>query len=98
LPCARLEAQTAPPRDSRRVLVLAETPSDPFVGRIRNEIVSMGLEVVVQAPRGSIDASARAEHAVVAIRMLPSQKGIEVWMADATSGRSLIRQLIVDET
>jgi hypothetical protein len=30
--------------------------------------------------------------------MLPSGKGVEVWMADVTSGRSLLRQVIVDES
>ena len=28
----------------------------------------------------------------------PSRNGVEVWMADAASGRSLLRQVIVDET
>jgi hypothetical protein len=28
---------------------------------------------------------------------LPSRRGVEVWMADATSGRTLARQLVVDE-
>jgi hypothetical protein len=35
---------------------------------------------------------------VAAIRVLPSRKGVEVWMSDATSGRSLLRQVIVDES
>ena len=97
LPPARLRAQAEPVRQSRRVLLLADPASDPFMSRIRAEIASLGLEVVVRAPKASIEASARAEHAVAAIRMLPSRKGIEVWMADATSGRSLLRQTIVDE-
>lgn len=96
LPGARLSAQAAPPVDSHRVLLMADNPSDGFVGRIRNELASMGLEVVLQAPRASLETSARAEHAIVAVRMLPSRKGIEVWMA-ATSGRSLVRQQIIDE-
>ena len=51
-----------------------------------------------ERPQGPIEASARSEHAVAAIRMLPSRKGVEVWMADETSGRSLLRQVVVDET
>jgi hypothetical protein len=98
LSSARLKAQTQPAPDSRRiVLLLTDTPGDPFMGRIRAEISSLGLDVIVRAPKGSIEASARAAHAVAAVRMLPSRKGIEVWMADATSGRSLLRQTIIDE-
>jgi hypothetical protein len=67
------------------------------MNKIRAEIASLGLEVVQRPAQGSIEASARAAHAVAAVRMLPSRNGIEVWMADATSGRSLLRQTIVDE-
>lgn len=98
LPPATARAQPAAPREHRRVLLLVDTPGDPFMGRIRAEIASLGLEVVVRAPQGPIETSARAERAVAAIRMLPSRNGIEVWMADETSGRSLLRQAIVDET
>ena len=79
-------------------LLLVDSPGDPFMDRIRAEVVSLGLEGVVRAPQGSIEARARAEHAVAAIRILPSRNGVEVWMADAASGRSLLRQVIVDET
>ena len=79
-------------------LLLVDSPGDPFMDRIRAEVVSLGLEGVVRAPQGSIEAKARAEHAVAAIRILPSRNGVEVWMADAASGRSLLRQVIVDET
>ncbi len=68
------------------------------MGRIKAEIASLGLDVVTRAPSGPIETDARAEHAVAAIRMLPTRKGVEVWMADETSGRSLLRQVIVDET
>lgn len=68
------------------------------MGRLRAELESLGLDVLAKPPTGSLDQDARAEHAVAAIRMLPSRKGVEVWMADETSGRSLLRQVIVDET
>jgi len=96
---ARVQAETEKPSESRGVvLVLADAPKDPFVGRIKAEIASLGLDVIVRTPKGSLESSARAAHAVAAIRMLPSRDGVEVWMADATSGRSLLRQKIVDES
>ena len=99
LSAERLHAQTQAPQSASRriVLLLADNPSDPFVARIKAEITSLDLDVIVRTPQGSIEASARAAHAAAAVRMLPSRKGIEVWMADATSGRSLLRQTIVDE-
>jgi hypothetical protein len=53
---------------------------------------------VVRDFRGPLEDAARSADAVAAIRLLPTRKGVEVWMADATSGRSLLRQVIVDET
>jgi hypothetical protein len=97
LPGAALAAP-AQPDERRRVLLVVDDPADPFIGRIRSEVSLLGVEVVVRAPQGSIEASARSEHAVAAIRMLPSRRGVEVWMADEISGRSLIRQVVVDET
>ena len=82
----------------RRVLLLADDPGDPFIGRIRAEVALLGVDVVMRAPQGPIEANARSEHAVAAIRLLPSRRGVEVWMADETSGRSLLRQVVVDET
>jgi hypothetical protein len=94
-----VRASPAPPaRQNRRVLLLMDSPGDPLMGRIKAEIASLNLEVVARSPQGPIEASARAENAVAAIRVLPSRRGVEVWMADETSGRSLLRQAIVDET
>lgn len=81
-----------------RVLLIADKPGDAFVARIEAEVVSLGLDAVTRAPVGPIDTDARREHAVAAIRVLPSRRGVEVWMADETSGRSLLRQVLIDET
>jgi hypothetical protein len=95
---ARAPAQPLQEPVHRRVLLLADKPGGPFMERIKAEIASLGLEVVMRAPVGPIEADARAEHAAAAIRMLSSHTGVEVWMADETSGRSLLRQVIADET
>lgn len=95
---ASLRAQEATPKDRPRVLLLVDSPGDPLMDRIRSEVVSLGMEAVVRPAQGPIEARARAEHAVAAIRILSPHNGVEVWMADATSGRSLLRQVIADET
>lgn len=80
-----------------KVLLIVDRPNDPFIERIRAEIAALGLTVFTRGPSGPLEADARAQHAAAAIRILPSRKGVEVWMADATSGRTLTRQLVVDE-
>ena len=86
-----------------RVLIVVDASDDPFAERIKAEVSSLGLEVVAVEPWRtgetveSLDAAGRANNASVAIRMIPSRKGVEVWMANQPTGRSLLRQLIVDE-
>jgi hypothetical protein len=98
LPAAAVHGQPRAARDHRRVVLVADTPGDALMGRIRAELAALGLEVVVRTRQGPIETAARSEGAVAAIRTLPSRNGVEVWMADETSGRSLLRQAIVDET
>jgi hypothetical protein len=81
----------------RRVLLLTDSAADPLMDRIRAEVLALGLEVVVRRAEGTIDARARAEHAVAAVRVLPARNGVEVWTADETSGRPLLRQAVVDD-
>lgn len=87
-----------------RVLLVVDQADDPFAERIRAELAALGLDVVaLETWRTgeaieSLDAAGRSESASAAIRMLSSRKGVEVWMANQPTGRSLLRQLIVDES
>jgi hypothetical protein len=84
-------------RRDLRVLLVLDRAADPLMERIRAEVVALGLAVIARGPSGPLEADAREQHAVAAIRVLPSRKGVELWMADVTTGRTLARQLIVDE-
>lgn len=96
--CVHGAAQAEVAQARHRVLIVADDPADPFTARVVAEVRAVaGLEVIIQRPMVSLDADARAEHAEVAMRKLASGQGLELWMADATSGRPLLRQLIVDE-
>jgi len=87
-----------------RVLLVVDQADDPFAERIRAELAALGLDIVaLETWRTgeaieSLDAAGRSESAAAAIRMLSSRKGVEVWMANQPTGRSLLRQLIVDES
>jgi len=86
-----------------RVLIVIDASDDPFAERIRAEVSALGLEVVAVEPWRtgeaieSLDAAGRANQAAAAIRMVASRKGVEIWVANQPTGRSLLRQLIVDE-
>jgi hypothetical protein len=103
---ARATAATpsSSPSSARRVLLIIERANDPLAERIRAEIAGVGLPVVIlepwrtRGPARPLEETARAQRAAAVVRVLPSRKGVEVWMADETSGRSLLRQLIVDES
>ena len=94
----RLWAAPAPEQPNRRVLLVVDKPDDSFIERIRAELTSLGFVVVARGPVGALETDAREQHAVAAVRVLASRKGVEVWMADETSGRSLLRQVVVDES
>lgn len=81
----------------QRVLLVGQD-RDAFLERVGAEIAAIGFTVVHSDATAPLEVSARAAGAVAAIRVLPSRKGVEVWMADATSGRSLLRQVVVDES
>ena len=100
---ARLDAAAVAAAPRLRVVIVIDESDDPFAERIRAEVSALGLEVVVVEPWRtgeaveSLDAAGRASQAAAAIRMVPSRKGVEVWVANQPTGRSLLRQLIVDE-
>jgi hypothetical protein len=84
-------------RPALRVLLVVERANDPLMARIQAEVAALGLIVVTSAAGGPLENSAREQRAVAAVRVLPTRKGVELWMADVTTGRTLTRQLIVDE-
>jgi hypothetical protein len=80
----------------RRVLLI-EQGRDPLLERVGAEIEGLGFSLIRSDAKGPLETAARTAQAVAALRVLPSRKGIEVWMADATTGRSLLRQMVIDE-
>ena len=94
--CAPLPALADDPPQPRVLLV--EHGRDALLERVGAEVEALGFVLERSEAQGPLETAARTAGAVAAIRMLPSRKGVEVWMADSTSGRSLLRQVIVDES
>jgi len=80
-----------------RVLLILDRINDPLMARIQAEITALGLIVVIGGASGPLETSAREQRAVAAVRVLPSRRGVELWMADVTTGRTLTRQMVEDE-
>ena len=69
--------------------------------RLLAELGGLGFDVVVGqqtgAPsRGPLEARARAEGAFAAVRIVPSQEGVEVWIVDRVTGKTVLRNISLD--
>jgi hypothetical protein len=84
-----------------RIAVVHELSADErAVGRLRAELSTLGFEVVdvTLAPNEgatALDDAARRVNAFAAIHVVPSQGGVEVWIADSSTGKTLRRELVI---
>lgn len=69
--------------------------------RLRSELDALGLRVVEvsapaedRSPRG-LERAAREAGAFAALRIVPWERGIEVWIADRVTGKTVLRELVV---
>jgi hypothetical protein len=90
---ARLRASEA----AGRRVVLVGAIGDRFLERVGDELEALGFSLVHSDDKGPLDVVTRDQHAEAALRVLPARNGVEIWMADSTSGRSLLRHVVVDE-
>ncbi|AUX46466.1 hypothetical protein SOCE26_079720 [Sorangium cellulosum] len=74
-------------------------PGDRFGLRVVAELESLGFRVELLDPaaepvsRASLEASARQAGAIAAIRAIPSGRGVEVWIADRVTGKTVLREM-----
>lgn len=87
--------------ESARIAVVHEFAADErAIGRLRAELSTLGLEVVdvTLAPTEgatALDDAARRVNAFAAIHVVPEKGGVEVWIADPKSGKTLFRELVI---
>ncbi len=89
-------ATAAPPR----IVVIGPHGDDAIRTRLGAELSALGFEVVAaeQDPstppaRAQLEAVAREAGAVAAVRLVPSPRGVEVWIVDRVTGKTVLRDL-----
>jgi hypothetical protein len=84
------------------VIAVVAAAADRFGQRVQAELSSLGFQVIRLDPpdaptsRVSLEAAARHEGAVAAIRAVPSARGVEVWITDRVTGKTVLREIVLD--
>jgi hypothetical protein len=96
-------ASAAEPRaESAAAIAILAPPGDRFALRVVAELEALGFRPLLLDPaaeptsRASLEASARAAGAIAAIRAVPSARGVEVWIADRVTGKTVLREIAAD--
>lgn len=91
-------AEEVSPKASSLIAVVA-APGDRFGLRVQAELEALGFQTVLLDPaaepasRASLEAAARKVGAIAAIRAIPSARGVEVWIADRVTGKTVLREI-----
>jgi hypothetical protein len=94
-------ADDAPPRGPATIAIVCDA-ADPFGVHVLAELEALGFHGVILAPdaatasRVSLENAARSAGAIAAIRAVPSERGVEVWIADRVTGKTVLRELASD--
>jgi hypothetical protein len=92
-------ARTARADKPRPTVVIVCPPDDRFGLRVRAELEALGFKTVVTgeeaapASRASLEGAARRAHAIAAIRGVPADGGVDVWIADRVTGKTVLRHV-----
>jgi hypothetical protein len=88
-------------REASRIAIVHELSADErAIGRLRAELSTLGFEVVdvtLAANEGAtaLDDAARRVNAFAAVHVVPSKGGVEVWIADGATGKTLSRERVI---
>lgn len=85
-----------------RIILIAPTGDDPISLRLQAELRSLRFDVpeieVESAPdppsRARLEDAARKSEAVAAVRIVPSKTGVEVWIVDRITGKTVLREMV----
>jgi hypothetical protein len=86
-----------------RIIVIAPTSDDRISLRLQAELRTLHFDVpeVEIAPdppsRALLEEVARKSEAVAAVRIVPSKTGVEVWIVDRMTGKTVLREIVTTE-
>jgi hypothetical protein len=84
-----------------RIAIVHELSADErAIGRLRAELSTLGLEVVdvtlaLNEGATAFDDAARRVNAFAAVHVIPGKGGVEVWIADRATGKTLFREHVI---
>jgi hypothetical protein len=101
-------ALAAPWGDARaggapRIVILAPDPDDRVSLRLQAELRALrfqvpDVEIAPEPPsRARLEEAARKSDAVAAVRIVPSSAGVEVWIVDRITGKTVLREMVTDD-
>lgn len=86
-----------------RILLIEDPETRSIAARLRAELTSLGFDVEVRpadtsAPaREHLEDEARSAGAVAALRVRPSRSGVEVWVMDRLTSKTVLREVVLAE-
>lgn len=81
---------------ARRVVLVVDQQSPGIIGRLRAEFESLGFAVVLAKPsKVALPDQAKAADAEVVVRVNAKRTGVEVWVSDASTTKTAIRDEVL---
>ena len=84
--------------EAPKIALVSDDAAGPIAARVSAELTTLGFEVqsvTATAPpaRGPLEATAHDVGAVAAVRVAPSRRGVEVWVVDRVTGKTVLREI-----
>ena len=101
--CALFLAPSAAHSVEAPAIVLSVSESDQKLEvRLRAELEGLGFRVVTlhdetPSARKPLEDSARRAGAMAAVRIAPSEAGVEVWIVDRVTGKTVLREVVLED-
>lgn len=99
--CLGLAAADVRGEQPSRIALVHEQAADArAIGRLKAELLALGLQVI-DVPRGAdatatpLDDTARRVDAFAAVHVVPDRGGVEVWVGDREGGRTLVHERVI---
>lgn len=98
-----LTAAKAHAADPPRVVVVAADRDRAMVERLRAELVAMGFDVTLVplaegvSTREALEGAAKLHNAVASMHVTAAARGIELWVADRVTGKTVLRDVVAPD-